>query len=403
MRPTYTFGKSPTGRSAFLIFFTLLTACTPSPQGETIATGDAYTCPMHPEVSQPVPGKCPVCGMDLVKKSQSSAASHGLVLSDSQVRLANITIRKTAVQRIGNSILLNARLAANQEATEVVSSRTSGRIDRLYVKETGRQLRPGEAFLELYSENLLTLQQEFLLAVDQAASLGQRYDSFVTSARRKLIRYGLTDAQVDELRQTHATRERVTYLAPVGGLVAEILVSEGQYVEEGTPLYRVEDIRKLWVEAELYASEKSSVKAGEKVDVNIPGITRDPLAATVTFISPEFRDNAQVVILRALLDNSSMAFRSGMPAEVVIRHSERQAIALPTDAVIRSAGGAHVFVMTDKNTFERRWVRTGIEDAYRLEILSGLAEGEEVVVTGAYLLHSERILKGIDNQASHQH
>lgn len=403
MKPTYTFGLSQTGRSVFLIFFLLLSACTPSQQEETVAAGDVYTCPMHPEVIQSGPGKCPVCGMDLVKKSQPSATFHGLMLSDSQVRLANITTRKAAVQRIGNSILLNARLAANQEATEVVSSRTSGRIEKLYIKETGRTLRPGAAFLELYSENLLTLQQEYLLAAEQVASLGQRYESFVASARRKLIRYGLTDAQVDELKQTRAARERITYLAPVGGLVAEVLVSEGQYVEEGTPLYRVEDIRKLWVEAELYASETTNVRIGEKVDVSIPGITREPLSATVTFISPEYRDNAQVVILRALLDNSSLVYRPGMPAEVVIRHSERQAIALSTDAVIRSAGGAHVFVMTDKNTFERRMVRTGIEDAHRLEILSGLKEGEEVVVTGVYLLHSEMILKGMDNPTSHHH
>lgn len=403
MKSTNTLGLSQVGRSACLIFFLLLTACTRPPQGEASAEGDVYTCPMHPEVIQPGPGKCPVCGMDLAKKSQPSTTFHGLLLSESQVRLANITTRKAAVQRIGNSILLNARLAADQEATEVVSSRTSGRIDKLYIKETGRQLRPGTAFLELYSENLLTLQQEYLLAVDQASSLGQRYESFVTSARRKLIRYGLAEAQVDELKQTRAAHERITYLAPVGGLVAEIFVSEGQYIEEGTPLYRMEDIRKLWVEAELYASETTNVRIGEKVDVNIPGITREALTPTVTFISPEYRDNAQVVILRALLDNSSMTYRPGMPAEVVIRHSEREAIALPTDAVIRSAGGAHVFVMTDKNTFERRMVRTGIEDAHRLEILSGLKEGEEVVVTGAYLLHSEMILKGMDNHTSHQH
>jgi Cu(I)/Ag(I) efflux system membrane fusion protein len=403
MKNNNTVGMSRIRLSAYLIFFVLLTACSTSPPGEAVTNAEVHTCPMHPEVIQEGPGKCPVCGMDLVKKSQPSSTFHGLMLSDSQIRLANITTRKATVQGIGNTMLLNAKLAVDQERTEVISSRTSGRVDKLFIKETGRQLLPGTAFLELYSENLLTLQQEYLLAADQAASIGQRYESFVASARRKLIRYGLSDAQVDELKRTRKVHERITYLAPVGGLVAEILVSEGQYVEEGTPLYRVEDIRKLWVEAELYASETTSIQTGEKVEVNIPGITREPLSATVTFISPAFRDNAQVVVLRAALDNSTFAYRPGMPAEVVIRHSERQAIAIPTDAVIRSAGGAQVFVMTDKNTFERRLVRTGIEDTYRLEILSGLKEGEEVVITGAYLLHSEMILKGIGNQTSHQH
>ena len=388
--------------SGILLLVAML-ACTGTPTHEHQAEADTYTCPMHPEVTQPGPGKCPVCGMDLVRKTTPSSSFEGLMLSDSQVRLANVTTRKVTRQQIGNSILLNARLTANLDRTVVVSSRTAGRIDRLHIRETGRTLKAGSPFLELYSENLLTLQQEYLLAVEQAKTLGARYESFATSARKKLIRYGMTDAQVDALTRTHATSERVTYLAPVGGLIAEIAVSEGQYVEEGTPLYRLEDLRQLWVEAELYASEANAVRPGERVEVFLPGTSKEPLSATVTFISPEYTDNGQVVILRAVLDNPSMEYRPGMPAEVVIRHSVRMAISIPSDAVIQSAGGAHVFVMTDRNTFERRTVRPGIEDAHRLEILSGLQEGEQVVVTGAYLLHSEMILKGIGSQTSHQH
>ncbi|MBL7852432.1 MAG: efflux RND transporter periplasmic adaptor subunit [Cyclobacteriaceae bacterium] len=392
-------------RSGLLLFLFLMMACTGSPRHEhdQAEATEVYTCPMHPEVTQPGPGKCPVCGMDLVKKASPTAANHGLMLTDSQIRLANITTRKVAQRKMGNSLLLNARLAANQETSEVVSSRTAGRIDRLYIKETGQPLRTGAAFLELYSENLLTLQKEYLLALDQAAAVDQRYEAFVASSRKKLIRFGLTEAQVDELKRTRATQERITFLAPVGGLVTEILVAEGQYVEEGTPLYRVEDIRRLWVEAELYPAEANAIRTGEKVEVNIPGITREPLSASVSFISPEYRDNAQVVILRATLDNPALAYRPGMPAEVVVRHSVRPAISVPADAVIRSSGNAHVFVLTDKNTFERRMVRVGLEDASYLEILSGLQEGDEVVVTGAYLLHSEMILKGIGSQTSHQH
>lgn len=324
------------------------------------------------------------------------------MLSDSQVRLANITTSKITKRQLGNSTLLNARLAVNQDRSVVVSSRSAGRIEKLYVRETGRILQAGEPFLELFSENLLTLQREYLLAIEQAATLGARYESFAASARKKLIRYGLTDKQIETLNRTKATQDRVRFLAPAGGMVTEILVAEGSYVEEGTPLYRVEDTRQLWVEAELYSGEMNAVRVGETVEVNVPGVTREPLAARVSFINPEFR-NGQVVILRAVLDNPAMQLRPGMPAEVVIRHSERLAISVPTDAVIRSSSGAHVFVMSDKNTFARRSVVPGIEDAHRLEILSGLREGEEVVVTGAYLLHSELILKGTGTQTSHHH
>lgn len=114
--------------------------------------------------------------------------------------------------------------------------------------------------MEIYSETLITLQREYLLSVEQADQLGKtepRYASFATAARKKLLLYGLSEQQVDRLRTTKAIQNRTAFLAPTAGIVTTIAVSEGQYVEEGTSLYRVEDISRLWVEAELYPGETS--------------------------------------------------------------------------------------------------------------------------------------------------
>jgi Cu(I)/Ag(I) efflux system membrane fusion protein len=288
----------------------------------------------------------------------------------------------------------------------VVSSRVSGRVDRQYVRETGRSIRSGEPFLELYSEQLMTYQKEYLLALDQAGEFGgknARYEQFVRSARQKLIRYGLSEAQVNELQRTRKASERITFVSPAGGVVTALSVAEGQYVNEGSTLYLLEDISSLWVEAELYPGEAEQARPGQQVTIKIAGFEDKSLEALVTFVTPEYRQNTQMTIMRARLANPARIYQPGMQAQVILRHDVRKALALPVDAVIRDADRSFVFVMTARNRYERRDVTTGLEDTDQVEVTSGLKEGEEVVITGAYLLNSEMILKGLSSANDHTH
>jgi Cu(I)/Ag(I) efflux system membrane fusion protein len=358
---------------------------------------------MHPAVVQEGPGKCPICGMDLVPKK----AGIELMLSKNQMRLANITTAAVARQPVGQTIVINGRLVLNEEGSSAISSRAAGRIEKLFLKETGRPVKKGEPLYELYSETLLTLQREYLLAKAQYDELGKqhpRYATFLKSAEQKLLRYGLTPNQVDQLARSKVFTERITFLAPASGLITSIRAAEGQYVEEGAPLYQLENIGTLWLEAETYPQETSLVKVGDMITVRVSGYEATPVEARVTFLSPEYRANTVVTILRATLANPGDLFKPGMQAQVLFTHSSRQALALPIDAVIRDAHGAHVYVQTLPGTFEPREVETGLEDFGKVEITDGLSEGDTVAVTGAYLLYSEIVLKkGGDPMAVHQH
>lgn len=338
---------------------------------------------------------------------QMKVVSNELMLSESQIKLANISTQVVKQQSIGQTLPVNARLVTNEEMTEVISARVTGRVEKLFVKESGRMINKGEPLYELYSESLLTFQREYLLALEQYKTMkavDNRYEEYLKSARKKLLLYGLTNKQIDQLNDTNDIQPRITFLATASGVVKEIKVAEGQYLNEGDALYQLENISKLWVEAELYPSELQYVKAGDRISVRVAGYNNSPADAIVTFLSPEYRANTQVTVLRATLNNSTMQWKPGMQAQVFLKHSVNTSLAIPTDAVIHDQRGTHVYIQTADNTFVPRMVKTGVENIDSVEIIEGLKEGEIVVVTGAYLLYSEIILKnGRDPMMGHNH
>jgi membrane fusion protein, copper/silver efflux system len=364
---------------------------------------------MHPQIVQDKPGTCPICFMDLVPVSQTGKDNGELVLMENQIKLGNIKTMRVKSGLVGANAILTGKLVLDETQMDVISSRTAGRIEKLYLKESGQPIKKGQPLYELYSEELLTLQREYLLALRQNQELGKenpRFASFLEAAKKKLLLYGLTEGQIRSLAKTGNVSSRITFVAPAGGVVTEVAAAEGQYVAEGGVLYRLGKLGKIWVEAELYPQEVANVKEGDLINVSVEGFGQEPVAAKVTFISPEFRAGSQVAILRAELPNSNDQYLPGMQANIIIQNSDGNGatLVLPTDAVIRDENGAHVWVQSGKDTFQARMVTLGETSADNVAILSGLKENDKVVVSGAYLLYSEFVLKkGTNPMAGHQH
>lgn len=391
----------------YIVVFSIIafTACNSKKVSEqTAEVKKTYTCPMHPQIIQDKPGTCPICGMDLVPVTAGGDKTE-VTLSESQIELANITVQRVSIQEIGNSLLLNGRLKADENQTEIISTRVPGRLDKLFLKETGARITQGQVIYEIYSEQLLTFQQEFLLALEQTSSIdNKRYQSYLQAAKKKLWLYGMTEAQINDLSKSKVTNPRIQFVAPASGIITEVMVSEGQYVTEGAAIYRLEKLNRLWVEAELYPNEASLIKLGEPVTIYVNGFENQPMESTVIFLSPEYRQGSQIFILRAALSNPDYQFVPGMQTEIVFEHSKKKALTLPADAVIREENGGHVYRKTGKGIFKAQMVTTGLENFNKVEVTGGIEEGDTVVVTGAYLLYSEIVLKkGANPMAGHHH
>jgi Cu(I)/Ag(I) efflux system membrane fusion protein len=392
--------------SVFIIATVLALAACGKKEDQATKTRTQYTCSMHPQIVRDQPGKCPICGMELVPMNSSGSAEGSIMLSDSQIRLGNITTTLSHYENFASTTMLNGRLVVSEEQTEVIGSRTKGRIERLYFKESGLRIEKGKALYEIYSEELLTLQQEYLLALREFEEPGKenRYGGFLKAAEKKLLLFGMTTGQVQQLAKRKTSEPTILFLSPVSGVITRIEATEGQYVEEGAPLYRIDKLDRLWVEAEIYTNEGHLAKSGDSVKVVVNGFENSPVDGRISFLSPEYRNGSQILILRAVVDNSHHQFLPGLQATVLLVNTRKRAIALPVDAVIRSEKGSHVWIRTEEGAFKPRMVETGLENPDKVEILHGLEEKEKVVITGAYALYGELVLKkGGDLMAGHHH
>jgi len=336
----------------------------------------------------------------------SGMLNSGIMLTDNQMRLANITTQAVTRKSVGQAITINGRLTHDARQSEVISSRGPGRLDKLFIKESGQTVTKGQPLYTLYSETLLTLQREYLLAKEQYETVGtseKRYRSFLEAAERKLILYGLTKKQIDQVAQSKRPKTAITFLSPSAGIITQVNASEGQYVAEGTALYRIENIETLWVEADLYPSERHLVKTGDKIFISVNG-SNNQKNARVEFLSPAYTANSLITIMRASVENSDLRLKSGQPVQLHLIHSSKEALSIPADAVIRDGNGTHVYVQRGHHTFIPKIVRTGVENFKEVEITEGLDAGDTIAVSGAYLLYSETVLKkGTDPMAQHRH
>ncbi|MEO6405898.1 MAG: efflux RND transporter periplasmic adaptor subunit [Ferruginibacter sp.] len=356
-----------------------------------------YTCSMHPQVQQPNPGNCPICGMKLIKAEKTAKPKPDeLLLSDQQIRLGNITVDTIGNSILGDETVLPATINFNQRLSNIISSRVMGRIERLHFKNVGDYVAKGQNLFDIYSEELNNAKQEYILAIQQQKELGNSiidFQQLIQSARNKLQLWGMSNAQINQLSKSKNAPTTTSFYSNASGYITSLDVKEGEYVMEGGSVVQLADLSTLWVEAQVYTSELSKIDPNETAMVKIPDMPGTQFNGKIEFVNPEINTETRINLIRIAIPNANHHLKPGMPAYVYIKGTQRNAISLPIDAVIRDGNGATVWIKTGKNTFKSKMVQVGLEVENRIEITGGLNAGDVVVTTGAYLINSEYIFK----------
>lgn len=355
-----------------------------------------YTCSMHPQVMEPRPGKCPICGMDLIPVQKSNAPkADEIELSEQQMQLGNIRVDTIGKAAIGSQTVLTATLNYDQRKLTVISAKLMGRVDRLYHKNIGDYVRKGEPLMDVYSEELNNAKQEYLLALERKKQLDNsliNFDQVIGSAKTKLLLWGMSESQVSALGNSSKPSLTTTIYSNESGYITELDAQEGAYVAEGSTIMQLADLSTLWAEVQVYTSLFSQLNANSSVMVQLPDIGKE-ITGKVEFVNPEISPDKRINLIRVTIPNRENLLKPGMPAYVVLGGSKQNVLSLPVDAVIRNVDGATVWVQTGKNTFKNKMVTTGTESGDRIAITGGLMQGEAVVTRGAYLINSEYIFK----------
>jgi len=283
-----------------------------------------------------------------------------------------------------------------------------GRIEKLYFKNLGDYVKKGSPLYDLYSEDLNNTKQEYLLVLEKKKVFSDEtiidFDQLLQSAKNKLLLWGMTEGKVQELARTKKPSPTTTFYSTAAGFITALDIREGDYVMEGGTIVKLADLSSLWAEAQVYTSQLATIDRNSMATVQLPDFDGKQIKGRIEFVNPEINPDTRINLIRVSIPNPGNLLKPGMPAYVLLKSPERKTLTLPIDAVIRDGKGATVWIKTGVNTFKSLMVRTGLESDDRIEILSGLQAGDVVVISGAYLLHSEYVFKkGADPMAAHNH
>ncbi len=380
-------------------FFLLLLAAmfaSCSKKETTTDENSVYTCSMDPQVVAYHPGKCPICHMELTKVSaQSLANDMSLHLSSEQEKLAGIQTEPAAIHEIGDEKIFPAIVSMNQNLSSTITSRVSGRIEILYYKTIGEEIKKGLPVFQVYSEQLIRDEKDYLFTLQQQKTLTSSIDAaaLAEAAKQKLILWGMNRDQLYELERKGIPEPVFTVYAAEDGIIAAVLIHEGDYVNEGESIYELINLSSVWVEAQVNGVEASLSGLGTEGEVSFSGLPEKIIKSKITFINPELNANSKVVLARMEVANADEKIIPGMEAWINISGEKKKVLAVPVSSLITGADGITVWIKKKEGSYEPRMVKTGRQNKTYVEITDGIEEGDVVVISGAYLLQSEFTFK----------
>jgi len=366
-----------------------------------------YRNAMNPAVTSPVPAKDSM-GMDYIpvyaEDSSGDKKEPVGTVSIDPVTVQNIGVRTTlAKQRVlSHKIRAVGRVDYDEERLSRLHPKTEGWIDKLYVDKTGEFVAKDTILLGLYSPQLVSSQQEYLLALNNRKHLEnstfkdirEGADELLRSSRERLELLDVPEHQIVELEKTRKLKKNLHIHSPFDGIVMKIGAREGQYVTPNTELYMLADLTNIWVYVDIYENELPWLKKGDTTEMTVTAIPGKVFTGKVTYIYPYLESKTRTNRVRLEFSNKDLALKPEMFANVTLLASRQvDAVVIPTEAIVRSGTDNQVFVVRAPGRFEPRTVILGVSSDGETQILSGVKPGEEVVVSSQFLIDSESKLR----------
>lgn len=371
-----------------------------------------YVCPMHPQIVKDHEGSCPICGMDLIRKSfEASQGAPKIQIAghaSSGIKQA-FAIRTTEVKKhtLWKYIETFGRVVPDDTQVVHIHPRASGWLSDLKVRSNGDAIQKGQLLYRLYSPEIVTAQQDFILAIRNKKRLGQAGQSLVESAKVRLSLLGLAKQTIRQVEKRLKPIYNIPIYAPQSGVAGNLVVQDGMYIQPQIELMSLSKLDKVWVEAEVMALQQDWVKKGLSVELSSDAFPDQYFESQIDYLYPTADLKTQALKVRIPLANDSGQLKPNHLMNVVIYGGpKRNVIAIPIEAILEDGKIKRVVKQLEDGQFQVAEVVTGMETNGITEIYAGLKEGDKIVTSGQFLIDSEsqiqtnirRLISGEDSQ-----
>jgi len=366
--------------------------------GTESTTSEMWTCSMHPQIMQPEPGSCPICGMDLIpaESSEEGLMANQIKMTQNAMVLAGVETIQVGSQTEGEgSVKVSGKITVNQESDAVQSAYFDGRIENIFVNFEGEEVRKGQKLATIYAPALVSAQQELLTA----AKLKETQPQLYKAVRNKLKLWKLSESQIDQIENSGNVVENFPIYSNVRGVVSKIMVEEGDYIKTGSPLVKVANLGSVWAIFDAYESQLGLFEKGQTLEITTRSYPNETFPATVSFVSPLLNNSTRTLEVRAELDNEKGLLKPGMFVQAKIEMSKNEkdeVLTIPESAVLWTGQRSLVYVQPDPSTsiFEMREVELGNLSNGSYAVNSGLKPRELVVAKGTFTVDAAAQLQG---------
>ena len=363
------------------------------------AAGAAQASPTPEAASGSMPGMV----MD-EKKPISGLPAGSIRLSADRQQFLGVVLTPVVARQLAREIRTVGRVEYDERKLAFVNTKFAGWIERLDVDFTGVYVRKGQTLMSIYSPELVSAQEEYLLALKAVRSMprgASTSSELLDASRRRLLSWDIRESHIQDLERTGRAQRTLDIHSPISGYVIEKMALQGLRIEPGMNLYKIADISRVWVDAAIYQNEFSLVKLGQEATVQLSYAPGETLTGRVAYVYPYLDQETRTVTVRIEFANPEAKLKPGMYAEVLLRSDQGEALAVPKSAVLDTGSRKLVFVSRGEGRFDPREIRTGYLAGDYYQVLEGLRAGEQVVTSANFLIDSESQLSTATGQMKH--